>query len=152
MTWPLIASCSIQVNDYTDNFKPEYIIPQFLLQWARDNKEIDGIRYSSTHIERNSLKGHSGLSNLVLPVKENKEKGFCNELTSTFNTTETISWQLIEFANGGQTYIYSIDEQKVLDRRVPKIEIIKGIQSNYSATSFGKLERFLNNLNTKEIK
>ena len=74
MTWPLIASCSIQVNDYTDNFKPEYIIPQFLLQWARDNKEIDGIRYSSTHIERNSLQGHSGLSNLVLPVKENKEK------------------------------------------------------------------------------
>ncbi|MEL4486290.1 hypothetical protein AAEH76_22380, partial [Shewanella algae] len=76
-----------------------------LLQWARDYKSIDGIRYTSTHIEATSLTSHSGLSNLVLPVKENNDSGFCNELLSTFDITETISWQLLEFASGGQTYL-----------------------------------------------
>ncbi|MFW1494652.1 hypothetical protein ACEV9S_24505, partial [Vibrio parahaemolyticus] len=60
MTWPLIAACSIRVKNPSDNFKPEYIIPQLLLQWARDYKSIDGIRYTSTHIEATSLTSHSG--------------------------------------------------------------------------------------------
>lgn len=48
--WPLIAACSIKVKHREDSFKPEYIVPQLLLQWIRNNQEIDGIRFSSTHI------------------------------------------------------------------------------------------------------
>jgi len=152
MTWPLIAACSIRVKDPSDNFKPEYIIPQLLLQWARDHKGIDGIRYTSTHIEASSLAAHTGLSNLVLPVKENNHSGFCNELVSTFDITETISWQLLEFASGGQTYLYTQEDIDNLNKKVPKLEIIKGVKSSYSSTSFGKLERYLNNLQIKPIK
>ena len=152
MTWPLIAACSIRVKDTFDNFKPEYIIPQLLLQWARDYKGIDGIRYTSTHIEASSLASHTGLSNLVMPVKENNHSGFCNELSSTFEMTETISWRLLEFASGGQTYLYTQEEIYALNKKVPKLEIIKGVKSSYSSTSFGKLERYLNNLVTKPIK
>ncbi|MFS4895194.1 hypothetical protein SOO45_14120, partial [Staphylococcus aureus] len=77
--------------------------------------------------------------------------GFCNELLSTFDITETISWQLLEFASGGQTYLYTQEEIEELNKRVPKLEIIKGIKSVYSSTSFGKLERYLNNLTPKPI-
>jgi len=38
--WPLIASCSVRVRSDQDSFKPEYIIPQFLLEWMRKNKNI----------------------------------------------------------------------------------------------------------------
>lgn len=151
MTWPLIAACSIRVKNSSDNFKPEYIIPQLLLQWARDNKGIDGIRYTSTHIESKSLASHTGLSNLVLPVKENKNSGFCNELKTTFDITETLSWQLLEFASAGQAYLYTQTEIDILNKKVPKLEIIKSVKSNYATTSFGKLERYLNNLGTKPI-
>lgn len=151
MTWPLIAACSLKVKDYTDNFKPEYLVSQFLLQWTRINKDVDGIKYPSTHIESKSLKSHEGLCNLVLPVKENKDKGYCSELISLFKITETLSWQLLELAQGGQELRYSIEAQKQLDRKLPKLEIIKGIQSNYSATSFGKLERQLNIMLAKPI-
>lgn len=151
MTWPLIAACSIKVKNPTDNFKPEYIIPQLLLQWARDYKDIDGIKYTSTHIEGKTLTAHSGLSNLVLPVKANDDKGFCNELVSTFDITEVISWQLLEFASSGQTALYTRLENIILDKSVPKLEIIKGVNSFYSSTAFGKLERYLNSLNLKKI-
>ena len=87
-----------------------------------------------------------------MPVKENNHSGFCNELSSTFEMTETISWQLLEFASGGQTYLYTQEEIYALNKKVPKLEIIKGVKSSYSSTSFGKLERYLNNLVTKPIK
>lgn len=151
MTWPLIAACSISVKDYSDNFKPEYLIPQFLLQWIRTNKDVDGIKYNSTHIKRNVIKGHLGLCNLVLPVKENKDEGFCTQLTNMFNITETISWQLMEFSMGGMHYISTQEEINELDSKLPKLEIIKGIKSDYSRTSFGKLESQLDGMESFEF-
>lgn len=56
MTWPLIFACTIRVKYPDDVFKPEYIIPQLLLQWTRQEKEIDGIRYWSTHVKESSSK------------------------------------------------------------------------------------------------
>lgn len=50
MAWPLIAACSVKVKNRKDSFKPEYIIPQLLLQWIRNNKgkNVDGIKFSSS--------------------------------------------------------------------------------------------------------
>jgi len=47
MKWPLVAACSIKVRKQDASFKPEYIFPQFLLQWVTNNKRIDGIKYFS---------------------------------------------------------------------------------------------------------
>src|ERR1022692_486127 len=47
MRWPLIAACSIKVKKEDGAFKPEYIFPQFLLQWVTHNKKFDGIKYFS---------------------------------------------------------------------------------------------------------
>jgi hypothetical protein len=39
--WPLIAACSIKVKNPGANFKPEYVVPQLILQWITDETRID---------------------------------------------------------------------------------------------------------------
>jgi len=51
MIWPLVLACSVKVKNIEDDFKPEYIIPQLLLQWVRERDDIDGISYQTTHID-----------------------------------------------------------------------------------------------------
>ncbi|QKJ32865.1 RES domain-containing protein [Mucilaginibacter mali] len=66
MIWPLIAACSVKVKNTLDTFKPEYIIPQLLLQWINKSK-VDGILYSSTHIDLSKSKHAGAFYNIVLP-------------------------------------------------------------------------------------
>lgn len=149
MTWPLIAACSIKVKDPSDTFKLEYIIPQLLLQWIRENKELDGIKYNSTNIETGLLKSNGDFYNLVLPVKDNKDEGYCTDLINTFEMTETISWQLLEYAIGGQTFIG--DGGQAVNKKIPEIEIIKGRKYPYSYSALGKMELYLDGMPTKRI-
>lgn len=149
MTWPLIAACSLKVKDYSDSFKAEYIIPQLLLQWIRENHDLDGIKYNSTHIETGKLKNTGELYNLVLPVKENKDEGYCKHLTSIFEMTETVSWQLLQYAIGGETLLGPDGEG--VNRKIPTLEIIKGRKYPYSYSAFGNMELFLDDMPTKKI-
>jgi hypothetical protein len=151
MTWPLIAACSIKVRDYNDTFKPEYIIPQLLLQWIRNSGDIDAIKYNSTHIDKEELKVEGQLYNLVLPVKENKEEGYCSHLLSLFETTETISKQLLDYSTGGQTFLYTREEQEKINKKIPTLEIIKGRKAPYSYSELGHMELILSYMKTKKI-
>jgi hypothetical protein len=48
--YPLIAMCSVKVNNYLDYFKPEYIFPQFLMEYVLEvgeSKDIIGLKYAS---------------------------------------------------------------------------------------------------------
>lgn len=48
--WPLLALCSIKVRNESGSFKPEYIFPQFLLEYIQKNQEdeaIVGVKYVS---------------------------------------------------------------------------------------------------------
>lgn len=152
MTFPLIACCSVKVKNYSDSFKPEYIIPQLLLQWVRENDRIDGIQYKSTHIAPELFREKGGLSNLVLPVKENNRKGHCSQLTKMFLSTEAFSWQLHEFALGGQFFSFNRSELDVIDNKLPKLELIKGRKYPYSYSILGKMEMYLDGMDTKKIK
>lgn len=151
MTFPLVACCSVKVKDYSDTFKPEYIIPQLLLQWVRNNDRIDGIRYKSTHIDPELYKQEGELFNLVLPVKEYKNMGHCNQLKSMFQMTEVTSWQMYQIALGGQLILRSFEESERLNERLPKLELIKGRKYPYSSSILGKLEMFINEMNTEKI-
>ena len=149
MAWPLIACCSVKVKSPTDTFKPEYIIPQMLLQWVRSNDELDGICYKSTHLTTELYKEKGELYNVVLPVKESLTNGHCNKLKEMFNMTEVVSWQLKQFALGGQTFMSS--GKSPLDDRMPRIELIKGRKYPYSYTALGSLEGFLEGLTPTSI-
>lgn len=151
MTWPLIAACSIKVKNESDNFKPEYIIPQLLLQWVRNNDEIDGIRYKSNNISTDEYFTEGELYNVVLPVKENNSEGICNHLRNLFETSEVVSWQLFEYSVGGKTFLSTKEIDRNLNKKLPYTELIKGRKYPYSYSTLGQLELFLDGLETKKI-
>ena len=151
MTWPLIACCSVKVKDYSNSFKSEYIIPQLLLQWVRENQTIDGIRFNSTHIDFHNSGSDGDFSNLVLPVKTNKERGHCSELGSVFEISNTLSWQMHEHAIGGQIFMTDFGNGSGVDSRISKLELIKGLAYPYSYSVLGKLESFLENMRTSPV-
>ena len=56
--------------------------------------------------------------------------------------TDVISWQLYEFALGGQTF--NATGNSDLDKKLPKLELIKGAKYPYIYSTLGKLEGYLN--------
>lgn len=96
--YPLIAACSyIRVNK-KDPFAPEYIIPQLLMQWARneirlqtkdDCDQVVGIRYFSCASIKSSDMGF----NYVFPTSGQKIKNssnsylYCSVLSKIFRST-----------------------------------------------------------------
>lgn len=92
--YPLIAACSyIRINK-KDPFASEYIIPQLLMQWARDEiraqtkDDLDrlvGIRYFSCASVKSSDMG----LNYVFPTNSKKIRSdkYCSILSKTFRAT-----------------------------------------------------------------
>lgn len=79
--YPIRVACSISVPmaEKKKPFKEEYIIPQLLMQWIRQNGKYDGIKYqSATAADKdvNCLGGHD----LILPSVEFREDGLCKVL------------------------------------------------------------------------
>lgn len=149
MTWPLIFSCSVRVRNYGDYFKPEYIIPQLLLQWVRENRLIDGISYQTTHIDFSSSLSEGEFLNIVLPVQENKTKGLCNVLKSKFVMTEATSVQLNQCAKSALIDGGYLSATK--HYQVKKLELVKGLKYDYGVSAFGELEDILKNMNAKRL-
>lgn len=97
--WPIMAVCSIAVKNEKDPFKPEYIIPQFVLQYYLEDKIEDsiGIKYMSIKAGRISTKHYETdyrvYTNYVIPVKSSRETedGFCSVLSNQFEVTNTVS-------------------------------------------------------------
>lgn len=85
--WPLIFCCSIKVLNTDATFKPEYIIPQYLLDWVRQNKRLNAIKYFSVKAHLNQDADYSEFVNIVFPVQEIKDTGYCSHLSSSFSYT-----------------------------------------------------------------
>lgn len=151
LIWPVIFACSVRVKNKKDVFKPEYIIPQLLLQWVRQNDDIDCIRYFSTNIDQHNTLSTGDFSNYVFPVKNSAKKGYCEDLKSYFRHTEPISWQTFQMATGGQEFTYTEKDFEKINARIPHLEIIKGRSYPYSYSILGKLEYYLDKMKTKAI-
>lgn len=97
--YPLILACHSKIKyipaykDEVVKFKSEYIIPQLLMQWYRENKVmVDGIRYlSCTAVDRFPKKTFNKF-NYVIPVVECKEVGYCSNLLVNFSSTQVYSY------------------------------------------------------------
>jgi hypothetical protein len=151
MSWPLILACSIPVRNIKAIFKPEYIIPQLLLQWVRNSKNIDGIRYWSTHLNQSPLTFRGELHNIVIPVKTSKEKGLCNKLTSLFTSTQATSWQSKQILFSNANFMSSREYYESLNEKVEYIELIPGRKSQYGYSVFGELEKHLDGFDSSKI-
>ena len=96
--YPLIASCSYIRTDKKDPFAAEYIIPQLLMQWVRneicikendDYDELVGIRYFSCA----SVKASDMGFNYVFPTSGNPISAnlpYCSVLAKSFRLTNPV--------------------------------------------------------------
>lgn len=67
--WPLMAVCSIKTDGKGNPFRPEYIFPQFFLEYIQRNKsEHVGIRYASIRCERQMEGDWHTFTNYVFPT------------------------------------------------------------------------------------
>lgn len=151
MTWPFVLASSVKVREYEDAYKPEYIIPQLLLQWVRERHEVDGIAYQTTNIDYRTSLSEGRFTNFVLPVKENKIRGLCDILKGKFEITNVISDQLSQLNSGSGNFTYSRIEIDSLNPNIQSIEFIKGRKATYGYSVLGGLERQLNYMETERI-
>lgn len=93
-SYPFKIACAILVKEQNENsvFIPEYIIPQFILHYTikqKGSKQF-GIIYTSTKAYSGNVKEslNEMYTNLVIPVREIKEKGYCDKLNEMFSMTE----------------------------------------------------------------
>lgn len=132
----LTLACSFSVNYPEAPFKPEYIIPQLLMQsfvqYMHDNEENDcwGIRYTSSHVKDSNLWVH-------FPQDKRKRKQFYNFVFPAFDRkpyglSDSIK-KLFQFWNA-TTY--------------NKIRLTRPnfILENKSKTTFELVEDFLKNM------
>lgn len=140
--WPMLTACSLTVRKPDEVFKPEYVIPQLLLQWIVSEQKIDGVVYKSNRIK---ISNHNlgTFKNIVIPVRKISAKGFCPELKHKIKITNPISYQILEIA-GSKSSEKTIETADL--RRAMFIELIEGEKAVYSGTIFGQLENKLNSL------
>lgn len=103
---PLIIACMIQVKNYNYPFKPEYIIPQLLIDaiicnnrkdWKEKHGPCDmpwGVIYTSTHISKDFPYGTEYLENIALPaIKIDGDKDYCEVLASFFDISDPLCYE-----------------------------------------------------------
>lgn len=143
--WILTMSCSIKVTFPSSPFKPEYILPQILFQWVRNNVDIGsrkviGVSYSSTKIVDNREGYYGYFYNTAIPIHSSSNKGYCDVLTKQFCLTKPISfYKALEIA-----------EDISIQGQVKSVEL-NGASVKYVKTDFGKIEQSLSNIPHSEL-
>jgi len=143
MLWPLIAACSVKVKNRADSFKPEYIVPQLLLQWITKQTELDGVCYFSVNVEH-TVDNIELNQNFVFPVKHVKEEGFCRKLAASFELTDSVPWQIFQIENTGRIFVGEPNFHR-------KTKLSDNLQT-YDFTAFGFLEKYLQDCTLRSIK
>jgi hypothetical protein len=143
--FPLTLACSICVNNHKAIFKPEYVIPQLLLQFIKDDSSLDGIKYSSTKVDYSTLVNVSAY-NYVFPVKRIFNKGFCPDLSSIFQITAPTSLEieeLIENPNQQSGFLGFSRKECSINDKPRQLKFYEGSIRGYDFTSFGYIEEKL---------
>lgn len=119
---PLV--CSLKARKTSDSFKPEYIIPQNVLNCIikRNNKKYnvdvhwDGIIYTSNIYGNKEclFNDKDRLINIVIPIKTSREKGLCEKLVNQFTMTKPTS-MLSERLRKNVKATFFYDENSFLD-------------------------------------
>lgn len=89
--WPLIAACSVRVPNRTVPDRPEYLVPQLVLEWITRTHQFHGIRYFSTHYAEYPDDPKTYM-NYVFPARTEPAVGYCSELCELFELTEPVTW------------------------------------------------------------
>lgn len=88
LSYPLIYACSIVNLNGHSAFKPEFVIPQMLMQWVfRNYESIKGIKYFSCY-NADDIRHYNGF-NVVMPAKiRDKRKLYSEDLVQKFKVSQ----------------------------------------------------------------
>ena len=141
LCWPLIAVCSIRVRYKDAPFKPEYILPQLLLQWITESTDCDGVRFFSTKIQQ-YIGFPTPICNFAFPSRTITPKGFCTTLTSKFELSEPLYWQLAKGSGLPAEHPPNMHF---------RLKLAEGAEVDYINTEFGMMQFYLAPLPCKKI-
>ena len=130
--YPLLISCYAKVNNYSNTYKPEYLIPQLLTEYiiSRNKKmkasRIYGILYTSSHINNDLNFSDKEFINWAIPVLDPLSgSNYCPILCDTFKITNPTCEEFEQI-------------------KVGNLNLVSGsYTSNYEQSSFFRLERSL---------
>lgn len=143
--FPLIIACSVKVKNSEATFKPEYAIPQLLMENVINinvNRKmvnpISGIYYTSVFKNDDFGFGIEKLENIAIPVQRPlSSKRYCRKLCEMFMLSKPTCDEMEQIRSGGyQTMEY--DQQKAT------FIMHQGEVDGYEYSSFGYLEKRLN--------
>ena len=115
--WPLQLACSIPVKHRGGKFREEYIIPQLLMMWLKNQNHqgaevgrFHGICYRSTRIPASfSTKAPHFFLNYAIPVMtKNCDEDYCDKLGKLFEITVPKP----VFANESEEQLFDLCEKR----------------------------------------
>lgn len=128
-TFPLVAACSVVVENKNVKFIEEYVLPQMLMAWIKSTTKVAGIRYNSD--VKNTLARNWNAYNIAIPVRDNNANdGYCRYLTSLFE-------------NGMNERSKTIEIKKYVLNNNKQIELIEGF--------YYRVDRKRKHLKTNEL-
>jgi hypothetical protein len=77
--------------------RPEYLVPQLVLEWITRTHQFHGVRYFSTHYTEYPDDPKTYM-NYVLPARTTPDVGYCSELCDLFELTDPVSWAAAKVA------------------------------------------------------
>lgn len=87
--YPLIMACNLKVKEKDEPFKPEYIIPQLLVQTIRlHSQNLDGITYTSTKHENICYTSFDQRDFIMYIPSAEQEKGYSQKLAEKLISTK----------------------------------------------------------------
>lgn len=102
--FPFVMSSMVKVANSNAHFKPEYIIPQLIMQWLLENKtNMDnprkkpiGVQYTSVHFDKSM--GEDKLfwyMNLAIPCYYDEEKKYSRYLSEWFKFSDPVRCDIL---------------------------------------------------------
>jgi hypothetical protein len=141
LCWPLLAACSVRVRNREEPFKPEYVVPNLLLQWIANTRKFDGIRYFSMNVDV-KYNDPMACADFVFPSQTPAATGYCSRLSTAFHLSQPVPWRL---ATGLQEAATAPPHCNW------KIELVKGVRVDYIKTEFGTMQAKIAQLPTGPV-
>lgn len=142
LSFPFIIAAGIPVCNSKDIFKPEYIIPQLILEWVIENNSnkketIYGVYYTSVNRNEDFYWGlDHEWDNLAIPVQTPlSEEAYCPKLKQLFYCTRPTCYEY-EFILG------NINNTGHWDGG-PKRRDSDGMKNDYYRSVFSRMEELL---------
>lgn len=148
--WPIIAVSSYKVKYSDAPFKPEYIVPQLILQAIRKNEKYDGIRYFSVKdslgkIDTTFIQSSKYATNYVFPAEVYSKTGYCEKLIDLFRVSKPIQWDNVLLQKYELEKENSLYKELVEKNRNMNFNSSIHKSKKYESTKFGLVESYIVN-------